>query len=112
MTYLKRKLLNYLLKHLFNAITEDDVLRIRGGKVYVGKNMIPQSDVQNLISEAEMIQRMDLWKYLISDAKSAANDRMYKKSVSYDDMFFGKAALWIIDLLEMKVKNIIRDFTK
>jgi len=112
MKYIKRKLLNYLLKHLFNAITEDDILKISGNNVFIGNHLLPKQSIQSLVAEAEMFKNTELWKLLLNDGKREANKRMYEKSANYDDMYFGKAVLWIIDIFERKVDNIIKDFSK
>ena len=112
MKHIKRKLLNYLLRHLYNAITEDDILEIRDGKIFQGKRQMTTAEIQSITAEAEMLKSMDLWKILINTGKFEANKRMYNQSQSYDDMFFGKAVLWIVDIFEKKVENIIREFNK
>ena len=112
MKHIKRKLLNYLLRHLYNAITEDDILEIRDGKIFQGKRQMTTAEIQSITAEAEMLKSMDLWKILIKGLKLEANHRMYQKSASYDDMYAGKMTLWTIDLMEKKVDNIVKDFNK
>jgi hypothetical protein len=104
--WVKRKILNYLLKNLFNTVTEDDILRLRNGKLYRGNIIVSEAFKNDLINSAILIRDLDAWKEVLKDLKFLANERMYNKSVSVDDMIFGKAMLYSIDLIERKIKNL------
>lgn len=102
----KDKLRNELLKDLFNAITEDDVLRYEGGKFYVGENVLPENDKMDIVGGAKSIQDMYVWKQIIKDAKYQANKMMYDNSTSVDDIIFAKAMLFAVNVLESKLSNL------
>lgn len=94
---MKRRLANYLLKNVFNAITEDDVLPW-GEMTLAEKKM--------LIAEARMIKNSLLWKRIITQTKLRAQKQMFEGSKSWEDMFFGKATLYVIDLIDKRIKKI------
>lgn len=108
MRTIKRKLLNYLLKHLFKAITEDDVLHYKNKTLYTGSIELSTKQAQDLIQQAKKLQKMEIWLELRRNMEFAANQRMFEKSANSEDLFFGKAMLYSIELLYNKVYNISR----
>lgn len=106
MSNLKLKILNWCLRHLFNSITEEDVLRFNGRVFIVGDRVLPNADSYDIISGADGIKRSYVWQLLVKDMKNISNKMMYEKSKSEDDMIFGKACLYVISVLENKLDNL------
>lgn len=106
MRRLKLYALNTILKVLYNTVSEADVLRESGGKLYVGGKMVSDSDRLSLISGAKSIRVSITWKQLITDMKYLSNKRMYENSQTVDDLVFGKAMLHTLEVMEMKLKNL------
>lgn len=106
MKRIKRKILNYLLRKLFNTVTENEVLGYHKGKLYFNGKMLVESDAKQLIVEAKAIQEMLLWEYLTKNMKWLSNKKMYYDSSCDNDMLAGKMMLYAIDLIEKKVKNL------
>jgi len=106
MNKLKTKLLNYLLRHLFNAISEEDVLQYHKGSFYLKGAKLDDRATGNFINQANSILKTQLWKHLTDDIKYVANQRMYEKSTTIDDVIFGKAMLYNIDILERKLERL------
>jgi hypothetical protein len=101
--------LNKMTDRLFNEITEADILRVTpNGTFLVGSTVIPAEAKQEIVSQANIIQEMELWRMLVRDMKYQANKRMYTESKDIDDMIFGKAMLYSLDVLEQKLKNLSR----
>ena len=103
---MRQRLLNYLLKHLFNAVTENHVMRYNGKQFTIAGKILPENDVQGIISGAEAMQNLDIWKLMILDMKHEANKAMYQNSKSIEDMTFGKAMLLTIDVMQRKIDKI------
>ncbi len=103
---MRQRILNYLLKHLFNAITEDDVLVYRGDKFYVGGMELPKTDVEDIVSGARGLKEMYVWQLLMKDLKNEANKRIYKNGVTMEDVNFGRATLWTVNVIEQKIENL------
>ncbi|MFP5263738.1 MAG: hypothetical protein ACLGJB_17800 [Blastocatellia bacterium] len=97
---------NYILKDLFCAVTEDEILRQENGKFYIGRHELPAMDVDNLIEEAKAIKAMYLPKLLFSELKYLSNRRVFEQSKDYLDTYFGKAMLYCIDLIEKKLTKL------
>lgn len=93
------------MNNLFNSVTEEDVLKYNG-KFLVGDKLLSTQEGQEIVRGAIVIKEMDVWKYLVKDLKNSANLRMFQNSVSTDDLMFGKAMLYCIDVLEKKLDNL------
>src|SRR5688572_27075151 len=106
MNRLKTTLANWLLKHLFNAITEHDVLRFNGTHLILRGRQLTQAEVQDLRSQADVINQLAIWQLLKNEAQHAANQMLFQKSKTAEDLIFGKAVLYVVDLLDKKVNQI------
>ena len=97
MKRLKKKLLNLMLARLFLAITEEDVIPLRD---------VPPGMKKELRAQAKFIRESDVWKRLVISIKAKAQEQMFVKSQSWDDMYFGKAVLYVIDLLDKRIEAL------
>jgi len=106
--YFQRKFINFLVKRLFNAIEVDDVLRIKGDDIYCKGRKIPDDRKSEVLSDANRLVKSKLWQYLCSDARYQANKKMYYQSQKFEDVMFGKAALWTIYVLEERLRDFVK----
>jgi hypothetical protein len=106
MNQIKITILNWIVKNLFNGITDDDILHHDGQTLYLGKKPLSQRDVKEIVTGAKVIQEMYTWQLISRELKQIANQTMYEKSKSVDDMVFGKVMLLVIDLIEKKLKKL------
>jgi len=106
--FFQKLLINFIVKNLFNGITEDDILRIVSREVvfYKGKKL-PQEDVERIKNEAERFIKSPLWRYLHDEVRYQANLRMFNKSQTVDDILAGKMALWVLEVIRKKL-NVLR----
>lgn len=104
---IKHKILNLVIKHLFNGVTEQDVLKVdRSGKMYHRGQPLPAKHVESLASSARLIRELDVYKYVLTDMQYTANKRMYVDGTNTDDMLFGKAMLYCLEVIDLKFKNL------
>jgi len=103
MKKLKRKILNLLLRNLFNAVSDRDVLKFKGridsGVVSLNEKILSKQEINNLAKEANVIKKTSLWKHLNRNVEYIAQERMFNKSVTSDDLVFPKAMLYNLDML-------------
>lgn len=97
MRWIKKKILNAVLSHLFDALTEDDLIPLKD---------LEDGQKREIGTQARAIRDSEVWQRMMTEAKSKAQKKMFEKSVSWDDMFFGKAALWIIDLFDKRLEAL------
>lgn len=101
----KEKIYN-LSKDLFNDKTAKDCLVFSRGKLYFKDKELTKEQVVSLVAQANELKNMDVFRLLMNEMKYLCNKKMYYESESTDDILFGKAALWFIDVLEKKITNL------
>jgi hypothetical protein len=112
--YLLNKTLTYLLKDYLNLITTDDFLQIKQHKlqtkikkvVYRDNQPLSEKEQGFIKSEARILKRSDLYKMLTNELKIKAQNNLFNRSTSIDDMIAGKAMLYSIKLIEDKVTEL------
>ena len=106
---LKNKVLSYLVKDFLKSIKEEDILRMsaRGGIMYRGKEL-SREEVDIIRNEAEILQNSRVLKLLLLDVEYLAQEIMFEKSTTYDDMMMGKAILYTTDILQKKIRNLAK----
>jgi hypothetical protein len=107
--YLRNKAIAWITKDLLNTITEDDVLRSDGKRGIICKDQVISREMQDQIQvEAEYIKQSIVFKLVLDDMRFLANQTMFEKSTKFDDVMFGKAQLYVIDILKKKVENLAK----
>jgi hypothetical protein len=104
---MKQWITNKLLSYLFNALTPDNVVKEVNGKLYLVNRPLTEQERQVLKAEVMYLESTWLFKILTDTVKWQANQRMYEQSKSYDDMFFGKAILYAVDV-QQKIINLLK----
>lgn len=116
--WLRKKLIKYAYRHLFNIINEEDILRVmdipfrtkdgivyRKAMFYRGKELSPER-VEALRRSAEMFTDSDIWKILRNEVRYIANRKMFEESGSTIDLIYGKAILRTIEVMEKKLSTV------
>ncbi len=103
---IKIKVLNWCIKHLWNGLTEEDVLVVVGKNVIMRGEMVSPEARSEITSGAKAFINFPFWNLLRQEMKIAANRKIYNESVTVDDMIFGKAVLWTLDVMQKKVENL------
>lgn len=67
---------------------------------------LTSTTVATLRSEAQVIQKMMLWKIFIETLRNQAHIKLFEKMNSLDDSHFGKALLQSITIFETIVDNV------
>lgn len=109
MKLIKRKLLTYLASKLLYAVTIDDLLRVEGDKVFVGKKELTPQEISDLKVEANAFQKSNLWKLINYNLYWIANHKMIRGANKEIDMMMGNAMTANIDVIEefiTKLKNL------
>lgn len=106
MGWFKRKIVQWTLKNLFCAVTDDDILKIGQGKIMLLGDELTRQQAQDLSRFAESLQNSKLWKAITAKIRQQANKRMYEKSQNMNDLVFGKAMLYNLDVLEQFVERL------
>ena len=105
--WLQRKFINLLTRHLFNGVTEHDILIIpkKGVIVYKGRVLTPEHS-DKIKNDASIFANSVLWKHLRDDAKFQANKMMFEKSESAVDINNGKIMLYLLEVIDKKMRQL------
>jgi len=109
MKKIKRKILNKLLSYLFNTVSEDDIIvyNRKRGLILVGGKELSNKNINNLKTEIKILKELEWWKIMENEMKYVANKVMYEKAKTVDDMIFGKAILYTIDIMNKKMDDFL-----
>jgi hypothetical protein len=88
---IKTRIANLLLKNLLKAITLNEALRF---------DKLSSEEKRFYAEEARLITNTKLYHAISSDIKQRAHEKMFIKSNNFDDMMFGKAMLYNLDLID------------
>lgn len=113
---LKRRIANWCLRHLFNAITEDAFLQVQffksakgeSGKIFVGNKELPLNEVKEFAVQARTLLKFNVYRRVTDSMKWTANEMMYQNSKNADDILAGKMVLYALDVLNKKLENIAK----
>lgn len=101
----KHQILNFLIKDLFLGITEKDVLRVSGKNVIIGGKVLSGNVKEELCNGASTIRSMFTWQAVMTDMKAVAMANL-REAKTDDDMYFAKAVLWSLQMIESKMENL------
>ena len=103
---LQKHLARFITNDVFNVISEDDLLNIKGKEWKHNGRTLDITEIKNLIEQAQLMERLKLWAMLKTELKYHAQDRLTNKSKTESDLIAGKMMIYIIELLENRVKYI------
>jgi hypothetical protein len=103
---IKAKLAKMIVQKLLLSVTEDEILSVKGGKLYRGENLVPREDVEALISGARSLEHSLIWKAITKDTKYLLNKKIAEGADTTDDLIFARGGLYVLGILEKKVKNL------
>ena len=104
----KDEVLTEAVKHLYNTIGADDILKENNGVwTFKGKTL---SDAMKklLIAEAQGFFKSKLWEVLQNDIKYKSNQLMFEKSKTEQDLIAGKLWLFTLDSFNTRLKSLDR----
>ena len=112
MNIIKKTILNYLVKHLFKGFTENDIISYNRERQEFSTRGIIMSDgdVDNIMKTLGMLDINDGYNALLRDAEYRAEEMLFLKSKTEDDMIFAKSSLFIIDLLRKRKDQLLAQY--
>ena len=107
---LKNRIRNYLLKSLLNAVVPEQVVRVsKDNKLLVVGQEITPDEAQSLLAEVQFIEKTRFWEICQNTLKDQAHKQMFDNAKIYDDIIWGKALLYNLDL-QLKIMEIIKNY--
>ncbi len=82
-----------------------------GGVIYIGGKKSDDGRLANLKSEAEFLEKSDIWTIIQESLKESAQRQMFVSSESLDDMKKGKSMLYTLSV-QKNILDIFKSFKK
>jgi len=101
--YFQRRFIHFLVKDVFNTLTVDDFLRIKGDKwEWKGKEMGPDM-VGTLKGQAREFQKSTLWKVLKSEIQWITTKTLLEKGTSATDLRIAQITGYLTRVIDDKL---------
>lgn len=104
--WLRRKLINFVVKRLYKFVSADEVLIQTRGGLFINGQPLELKHVKELQGQAKIIIEMDVYKLIRRELIEISNRKMFNESKNIDDMMFGKAMLYCLDLIHQKLSKL------
>lgn len=99
--WLRRKFIDWLIHDLFKAVDRRDILRVDGpSEAYFNDKRIPAETLERLIQDAQRFESSMLWQIISRQLNYRASELIAQQSKTTDDIYFGKALLWWVKVVE------------
>lgn len=97
---MKQKIVNYLLRHLVNSIVTDDVIsQDNTKKIFLDGKPVNSERIKQWQAEIKAIEGSDIWKCTVGTLKFQAQDKVFNKSLNFEDVTYGKSMLYNLSLI-------------
>ncbi len=103
---MKNRIINYLFRHLLNAVVPEDVIKTEKGKLLIGGIEVQDTELRSLIAEVKALEGFRIWKIMNETIRSEAMDLGFNKSLTYDDLKTSKMMLYTLDVFNSIIKVI------
>ena len=104
LSWAKNKLRNWVIGNLIITSKPEDVFSIKNGVFMFGNEQMSHEEIKSMQEEIKFIEKTRVWTILVATLESDAQEKMFLKSTSFDDMWAGKMMLYNLSV----VKNILR----
>ena len=107
-SWVKQKLTNYVLRNVLNAIVLEDIITqdATTKKIYLGGKEVESGRVRQWQAEIKAIEGSDLWICIQESLQFQAQDKVFNKSLNFEDVTYGKSMLYNLSLIKSFFKVI------
>jgi hypothetical protein len=99
-------ILNFILSDVLNAPTEGDILAWNGKEFVVDGQKASPAQTLAIMQSAHELADNFAFKTLMRELKREGQRRIGAASKEWEDVRFGKACLYLADVLEKKVAHL------
>ena len=103
----KNMILTEAVKHLFNTISADDILKENpDGTINFKGRMLTPNYRKDLREQAKLLPDLMLWKVLQADIKYQLNKKMFDEPLITQDVMWGKLLLYYNDVIKTRIDKL------
>lgn len=103
---MKRRITNYLLKHLLGAVTVDDIITVDKGNIYIGGKIVTPSQLNQLQAEVKAMEGFTVWRLMTETLKEDAYKRGFTLATSFEHLNTAKLMLYNLSVQESIMRVI------
>ena len=103
--YTEDDILTEVVKDLYNAVDENDILRKEGHAYFVGNRQLMQIEIDSLRQDTKTILNSKMWKLLDLDIKYLTNQKM-KQATTLFKLESAKMLEYIWDVLKSRLSKL------
>lgn len=97
---MKYKIINWLLRHYLNPVLTEDIITTDKGVIRIGNKAITDNELRQLQAEVKALEGFRIWSIMTHSVRHIAQDKIFNKSVNFDDVVAGKLMLYNLDTIE------------
>lgn len=102
---MKKYLVQFLTKHLFKWVSEEDLFEVRNGKIFHKGKPLPEEQALQLVEQADLIGKSVLWKMLSDEIRYVAY-LQFIKARNYEETLSAKLLLRAEEIIRKKVEEL------
>jgi len=106
MAFIKRILLRWVVRDMLKAVTVEDLLRMDGNRILIGKKELTQEEIILLREEAKRWENSLLWKLMLGNLYWIANFKMIKGANRERDMDGGRMFTLMIETIQEFIEKL------
>jgi len=96
------------LKHVHNKM---EVAALdKSGELFIGGVKPTVTQMEELGSEAMLMEKMELWNIMTNTVRALANDLGIKQAKDFDQLMFAKAMLHVVGLQEDLLSRVKKEY--
>ena len=103
---MRKWILKLAVRHLLKAVTSDDLLQVKNGKVFIGKTELTKDDIATLRGEAKFFEDSLSWSLMVNNLYWIANFKMMKEADKDIEMVNGRMMTYCIDTIEQFIEKL------
>lgn len=96
----------YNEQNLLKAVSVDDFLIGTAEALRYGDKVLSKAEKDEFVSQAKVILSTKLWGIIVNEMRGAAYKKMFEKSEGWEDMTYGKALLYTLEVMEKKLDTL------
>jgi hypothetical protein len=97
---------NHIIGDVWKTVSKEDFLRVWNDKLCLGSTILDDKDKMVIKEDAKTILNTKTWTMIVNELIHVSNRKMFEDSKCWEDMNFGKACLYIIDVIQKKLENL------
>lgn len=103
---LKHQILTKAVKHLFNAVGPEDILRQDENRqwIFQGKPLL-DADIAQLTEQAKFLKSSKLWRILKMEIRYQLNVKMFESPNTQNELLWGKLILFYDDVIRKRLQR-------